>query len=128
MHLAASFSSYPVESHTVAASPFEVLLSCEASVKANGGEFWIESFLSKVHLKHCVSCVTTNRDMLRRKPTRLELKAEDKEEFDEARKQAAAAVASANATTNRPSSSSVVSTLLSDRPKLSTAQRIGLSK
>ncbi|KAJ7540938.1 hypothetical protein O6H91_10G037200 [Diphasiastrum complanatum] len=68
-------------------------------------------------------------DMLRRKPTRLELKAEDKEEFDEARKQAAAAAASASAATNRPSSGSVVSTLLlSDRPKLSTAQRIGLSK
>ncbi|KAJ7540880.1 hypothetical protein O6H91_10G037200 [Diphasiastrum complanatum] len=76
-----------------------------------------------------VKYIVRGLDMLRRKPTRLELKAEDKEEFDEARKQAAAAAASASAATNRPSSGSVVSTLLlSDRPKLSTAQRIGLSK
>ena len=60
--------------------------------------------------------------MLRRKPTKLELKAEDKEEYDEAKRRAAAAARAAS--TAGPAASA----LLDHHPKPSVNQRIGLYK
>lgn len=60
--------------------------------------------------------------MLRRKPTRLELKAEDKEEYDEAKRRAAAAARAAS------SAGPAASALLDHHPKTSINHRIGLYK
>ncbi len=63
--------------------------------------------------------------MLRRKPTRLELKADDKEEFDEVKRRADAAAAAAAAATAGPAATTL---LAEHRTKISVSQRIGLSK
>uniref|UniRef100_A0A7I3ZNK7 Anaphase-promoting complex subunit CDC26 n=1 Tax=Physcomitrium patens TaxID=3218 RepID=A0A7I3ZNK7_PHYPA len=60
--------------------------------------------------------------MLRRKPTRLELKPEDKEEYDEAKRRAAAAARASS--TAGPAASA----LLDHHPRAPVNQRIGLYK
>ena len=63
--------------------------------------------------------------MLRRKATRLELKADDKEEYDEVKRRAAAAAAAARGAQAGPAATTL---LAEHRPKATVNQRIGLYK
>lgn len=68
--------------------------------------------------------------MLRRKPSRLELRPEDKEEYLELRQAAALATSSSSGNAGHVSVNppTAMEELLKDKNKLTTAQRIGASK